>query len=883
MDALHLLARRARAVLRPLVSRRGVEADLDEEMRFHLDAEVAERVRRGMTPDAARTSALRDFGGVSRFKEECRDAWGTRMMDELSRDARYGLRALLRAPAFTAVAVLTIALGVGAATTIYSVVQSVLRPLPFHDPTSLVAVVTTYRGKDDATSALDFVDWRRESKTLAGMAAIATDAMTLTGSGEPERLYAATVSASLLSMLGVRPIAGRVFRTGEDSVGAARVVILGEAVWRRRFSSDPGVVGRSVNLGGEPYTIIGVVPTRLTYPAAAEIYVPLVFPTADLDEGNRGARYYDVVARVAPGAMIEQARAEMRTITQRLASAHPRSDEGVSVRVAPLLDETVGAFRRPLLILLGAAGVLLLIACANVANLLLVRAAGRDGELAVRTALGAGRARLVRQLATEALVPFLVGGALGTAAATVGTRWFATAASDTVPRLADAGVDSTALLFALVATLTTGVVFGVVPALRFARLGVSGTLRGAGRSSQGSIGRRRARTAIVGSEVALAVMLLVVAGLVVRSFQHLMAVDPGFRREGVVTFRLDLPSTRYGDAAKLRAFTAQLDDRVRALPGVTASGRILRAPLSEYNFNVGFSVDRWQEETGTRRPAVQVRIASPGYFEAMRIRLVRGRTFTAHDDANAPQVVVINQAMARTHFAGENPLGRRVWLGWEDDGVRRGGEIVGVVDDVRQFGLDRPSAPEMYLPYDQTPVGPMTVVARTTASPDVVFTAARAAVRELDPDLPLFELSTLQERFEKSAARPRLYMTLLATFAGVAVLLAAIGLYGVVSYSVRQQTREIGIRLALGATRSNVAGTVVGQSLTVTAVGAALGIAGALAVSHLLQALLFGVSATDAWTYSAVVGLIALVGVVASWVPARRATVIDPAMALRND
>ncbi len=883
MDALHLLARRARTFLRPLVSRRRAEADLDDEMRFHLDAEIAERVRGGMTPDAARTSALRDFGGVSRFKEECRDAWGTRMMDELSRDARYGFRALWRAPAFTAVAVLTIALGVGAATTIYSVVQSVLRPLPFHDPASLVAVVTTYRGKDDATSALDFVDWRRESKTLAGMAAIATDAMTLTGSGEPERLYAATVSASLLSMLRVHPIAGRVFRTGEDSVGAARVVILGEAVWRRRFSSDPGVVGQSVNLGGEPYTVIGVVPTRLTYPAAAEIYVPLVFPTGDLDEGNRGARYYDVVARLVPGAAIEQARAEMRTITGRLASAHPQADEGVSVRVAPLLDETVGTFRRPLLILLGAAAVLLLIACANVANLLLVRAAGRDGELAVRTALGAGRARLVRQLATEALVPFLVGGALGTAAATLGTRWFATAASDTVPRLTDAGVDGTALLFALVATLTTGVVFGVVPALRFARLGVSGTLRGAGRSSQGSIGRRRARTAIVGSEVALAVMLLVVAGLVVRSFQHLMAVDPGFRREGVVTFRLDLPSTRYGDGAKLRAFTAQLDDRVRALPGVTASGRILRAPLSEYNFNVGFSVDRWQEETGTRRPAVQVRIASPGYFEAMRIRLVRGRTFAAHDDANAPQVVVINQAMARTHFSGENPLGRRVWLGWEDEGVRRGGEIIGVVDDVRQFGLDRPSAPEMYLPYDQTPVGPMTVVARTTASPDVVFAAARAAVRELDPDLPLFELSTLQERFDKSAARPRLYMTLLATFAGVAVLLAAIGLYGVVSYSVRQQTREIGIRLALGATRSNVAGTVVGQSLTVTVVGAALGLAGALAVSRLLQALLFGVSPTDARTYAAVVGLIALVGVVASWVPARRATLVDPAMALRGD
>ncbi len=883
MDALHLLARRVRARIRPLLARRGVEADLDEEMRFHIDAEIAERIRRGMTPDAARTSVLRDFGGVSRFKDECRDAWGIRVVDELSRDARYGLRALWRALAFTAVAVLTIALGVGAATTIYSVVQSVLRPLPYNDPASLVAVVTTYRGKDDATSALDFVDWRRVSKTLSGMAAIGTDAMTLTGSGEPERLYTASVSASLFSMLHVRPLAGRVFRAGEDSAGAGRVVMLGEALWRRRFSSDPGVVGRAVNLDGIPHTVIGVLPTSVAYPAIAEIYMPLVFPAEDLDEGNRGARYYDVVARLAPGATIEQARVEMRTIASRLASAHPQADEGVSIRIAPLLDETVGTFRPPLLILLGAAGVLLLIACANVANLLLVRAAGRDGELAVRTALGAGRARLVRQLATEALVPFLVGGALGTALATLGTRWFAAAAAGTVPRLTSAGVDGGGLAFALVATLATGVVFGVVPALRFAGLGVSDTLRAVGRSNQGSIARRRARTAIVGSEVALAVMLLVVASLVVRSFRHLMAVDPGFRRDGVVTFRLELPNTRYGDPAKLRAFVAQLDDRVRALPGVSASGRVLRAPLSEYNFNVGFSVDGRPVETGARRPAVQVRIASPGYFEAMGIRLARGRTFSGRDDAKAPQVVVINRAMARQHFSGEDPLGKRVWLGWEEDGVRRGGTIVGVVDDVRQFGLDRPPEPEMYLPYDQTPVGPMTVVARTSASPDVVFSAARAAVRELDPDLPLFELSTLERRFEESAARPRLYMTLLAAFAGVAVLLAAIGLYGVVSYAVRQQTREIGIRLALGATRPNVARAVVGSSLRVTMVGAALGLAGALAVSRLLQALLFGVSATDPSAYAAVVLLILLVGVVASWIPARRATAIDPASALRGE
>jgi predicted permease len=883
MDSLHLLARRVRAYLRPLIARRDTEADLDEEMRFHIDAEVRERIRRGMTPDAARTSTLRDFGGVSRFKEECRDAWGTRLLDEVTRDARYGMRALRRAPAFTAVAVLTVALGVGAATTIFSVVQGVLRPLPYDEPESIVALFTTYRGKSEVTSALDFIDWRRESKAFSALAALSDDRITLTGGGEPERLNVTAVSANLYSLLRVRPIIGRTFRTGEDSAGAPRVVMLSDALWRRRFSSDSGVVGRAVNLDGEPYTVVGVVPARVAYPSSADLYIPLVFPTDDLDEGNRGARYYNVVGRLVRGTTIEQARAEMRTIGARLASAHPNADEGTSVRVSPLLTELVGAFQRPLYVLMGAAGVLLLIACANVANLLLVRAAGRDGELAVRTALGAARARLVRQLATEALVPFLIGGALGATLATLGTRWFAIAAADTVPRLANASVDRPALLFALAATLFTGVFFGVVPALRSARLGVSDTLRAVGRANQGSITRRRARTAIVGSEVALAVVLLVVAGLVVRSFRELMAVDPGFRRDGAITFRLELPESRYREPAKIRSFVARLDERVRALPGVTASGRVLRAPLSEYNFDVGFTVDGRPVRTGERKPAVQVRVASPGYFEAMGIPLVSGRTFSARDDAKAPQVVVINRAMARAHFAGEEPLGKRVWLGWEEDGVRRGGEIVGIVDDVRQFGLARPSEPEMYLVYDQTPVRPMTVVVRTSASPDVVFAAVRSAVRELDADLPVFELSTLEQRFHNAGARPRLYMTLLSTFAIVAVLLAAVGLYGVVSYGVRQQTRELGIRLALGASRSNVARVVVGNSLKVTLIGAALGIGGALAVSRLLRALLFGISASDPWTYGAVVVVIVLVGAVASWLPARRATGIDPASALRSE
>jgi putative ABC transport system permease protein len=883
MDWMHILARRLRARLRPLFARRETEAELDEELRFHLDAEIRERMRRGMTADAARTSALRDFGGVARYKEEVRDAWGTRVADEITRDARYGLRALRRAPAFTAISVLTVALGVGAATAIFSVVQSVLRPLPYDAPASLMAVVTLVRGADDATSALDFVDFRRQSKTFAGLAAISGDAMTITGGGDPERLNAAAVSANLLDVLRVRPLIGRGFQLGEDSIGAPRAVLLSEAVWRRRYSADSAVIGRAAILDGNPYTIVGVVGGASVYPARTDVFVPLVFPADDLDEGNRGARYYDVIGRLANGVTPAQANAEMRTIGARLAAEHPDADRAIAVRVEPLLGLMIGAFQRPLLILMGAAGVLLLIACANVANLLLVRAAARDGELAVRTALGAARARLVRQLATEAMVPFIAGGALGVVLSTLGVRAFVTVAGTTIPRLADAGVNGSALTFALAATLVTGVVFGVLPALRFARLNVSGTLRSVGRTNLGSAERRRARTAIVGSEVALAVVLLVVAGLVIRSFRELMAVDPGFRRDGVVTFRLDLPAERYDKPEKLRAFASALDERVRGMPGVTGSGRVLRAPLSEYNFNVGFTVDGRADPGAGSKPAVQVRIASPGYFEAMGIRLVGGRTFSNRDDATAPQVVVINRAMARVHFPGEQPIGKRLWLSWSEDGVRRGGQVVGVIDDIHQFGLERAPEPELYLPYDQTPVRQMTVVARTATSPDVVFAAARAAVRELDADLPLFELTTLDRRIQSSAARPRLYMALLMAFAIVAVVLAAIGLYGVVSYAVRQQSHELGVRIALGASRRDVVGLVIGSSLRVTIIGAASGIAVALGASRLLQALLFGISATDPWTYAAVVALILAVGALASWIPALRATAIDPCTALRSE
>jgi predicted permease len=502
--------------------------------------------------------------------------------------------------------------------------------------------------------------------------------------------------------------------------------------------------------------------------------------------------------------------------------------------------------------------------------------------MAVRTALGAPRARLVRHLATESILPFAAGGAAGVALAALGTRAFRQAAGDTIPRLGEASVDVTALAFALGLTLATGIVFGVLPAVRFTVPRVAVALR-AGRGPRASRERARARSFIVASEVALATLLLASAGLLVRSFQELTAVDPGFRREGVMSFRLELPRTRYADHASVRAFAAALDDRLRQLPGARATGRVVRTPIDQYDFSVGFTIAGRPLPPGERRPVAQVRIASAGYFETMGIRLARGRTFSPRDDAQAPQVVVVNRAMAERYFPGEDPLGERVWLGWSEDGVTRGGEIVGIIENVRQFALDRPAEPELYVAFDQAPVRQMSVVVRSSAEPAALFAAARAAVRDLDPELPLFAFTTLEEKVSRSAARPRLYMSLVAAFALVALALAAIGLYGVVSYGVRQRTQELGVRMALGASPASVVRLVVGGSLRLTLIGALTGIVAAFGATDAMRSLLFGVSPADPWTYAGVFVVLAGVGALASWLPAWRATRIDPVTALRAE
>jgi predicted permease len=869
-----------------------VARDVDEELAFHLDMRTQELVGEGVPPDAARAQARREFGDVEYTRRYCRtlDAAAERStrraerLDELAQDVRYALRQLRRSPGFALVAVLTLALGIGANTAIFSVVNGVLlRPLPFREPDRLVRVFSLDEGKRAAVSPLDFADWRDQARSFEGLAAVNALTLNLTGGGEPERLEGASVSAALFSVLGVRPIAGRTFAPSEDAPGAPRLVLLGEPLWRRRFGADPGLVGRTVLLDGEVYTVVGIVPAASAYPAGAEVWTPL-----DLSQEarSRGARYLRVIGRLAPGTAASAAGAEMAAIARRLEEQDPDHNTGFGAAVVPLHQQIVGEVRTPLLVLLGAVGFVLLIACANVANLLLARAIGREGELAVRAALGAGRGRIVRQLLTESLLLALLGSAAGVALAAAAMRAFVAAVPDDLPRVAEVGIDGTVLLATAGAALATGLLFGLAPALQASTPILVGTLKQGGRGASGHAGRRRASDALVVAEVALAVVLLAGAGLLTRSFTRLLEVDPGFRPERVTTFTVTLPPAKYGKDAQLQAFAAALVERLARLPGAQSAAVVSGLPLSDAGFSLSFTVDGRPAPDPGAEPSAQVRVATPAYFATMGIPLVRGRAFTERDRDGSPQVVVINREAARRFFPGEDPLGRRVQLGWTRDSVRMGGEIVGVVGDVRQFGLDAAPVPEIYAPYDQFPLDELSAVVRSTADEQdqaAVLAAVWGAVGELDRDLPVYALRTLEELVSESVARPRFYMLLLGAFAAVALLLSAVGIYGVMSYAVRQRTREIGIRVALGATGGRVLRMVLGQGLTLALAGAILGLLAALWVTRLMASLLYGVSPTDPPALAAGAVVLVAVAALACYLPARRAARADPLTAIRAD
>ena len=863
------------------------EADADDELDFHMSMRVEELVRRGVPEAEARTRAGREFGDVERVRSQLRSLGHRRRRREerarwresLSQDLRFALRTLRKNPVFSATAIITLGLGIGANSAIFSVVDGVLlRSLPFAEPDRLVRISTAYpNGRSYALSPPDFTSLRDDSRALAGAAAFAATTVTVLDSGEPHEVEAARVTEGYFGLLGVSPQAGRTFRVEEHRSGGGRAVVLGHEFWRRELGGDRAAIGRMLRLDGETYNVAGVLPTGFAYPPGAEVYLPIEHDETFDGTTARGRReeWLRMVGRMAPGASMAGLEAELRTLGSRLQREFPETNENLSFAAVGLHESVVGPVREPLLILLGAVGLVLLIACANVAHLLLARSGSRESELAVRTALGAGRGRVLRQLLTENVTLGLAGGALGLLLAYWGTRALVAARPESIPRLDEIGIDAGVVAFTLGMSLATGVVFGIIAALQRRSERPAALLRSGGRDTSGGRRGGAMRSGLIVAETALSVMLLIGAGLLGRSFLELTAVDPGFDQERAIAVRVSLPATVYEDAASRRSFFSRLRERLRSIPGVTAVGGASALPLAGGGDVLAFSIEG-RERSPDQVWEIRSLSVTPGYFEAMGIPLRRGRLLTEQDRVEAPSVIVINQAAADRWFEGEDPVGRRLLIGepWE---------IVGVVDDVKQYGLARGTNPEIYVPHEQWSVEALHMVVRTSGDPLSLGGPIRSEIHALDPELPADRLTTLASIVDESVAQPRFYAILLAIFAVAALLLAGVGLFGVVSYSVSRRTRDIGLRIALGARPEQVLKLVVGRALLLVAGGLGIGALGALVLTRVLRSQLFGVSAGDPLTYGAVAAALAAVALVASYLPARSATRVDPMIALRGE
>ncbi|HEX8072777.1 MAG TPA: ABC transporter permease [Pyrinomonadaceae bacterium] len=811
-------------------------------------------------------------------------------MNTLWQDVRFGVRMLMKTPGFTLVAVAALALGIGANTAIFSVVHKVLlQPLPFAEPARLVGLHS--RDERDGTlgeafSYPNFQDLRAQRQLFEGVAAYSRASAFLVGSEGPEQLRGLVVSADLFPLLGARAALGRVFTTEEDKQGRERVIVLSDALWRQRFNADPKIVGQAITLTSGPATVLGVMPEGFKYPVGeqrVEYYMPLAQSVSPDNFNQRGAVFLSVVARLRAGLTLQQAQAETTRVATQLAAAYPDSNTALGFVLKPLHEDLVGDVRPALYVLLGAVAFVLLIACANVANLLLARAAARQKEIAVRTALGASRGRIVGQLLVESLLLALAGGALGLLLALWGLDLLIAAAPADIPRLHDVKLDPVVLAFTCGVALLTGVVFGLAPAWQASKTDFNDALKEGGRGGTEGLRHNRLRGALVVSEVALSLVLLVGAGLLLQSFWRLLKVDPGFRPERVLAADVLARGKQFAEPAQRAVFFQQVLQRVGQLPGVEAVGAVSPLPLGgnfeSYSFRVeGQTYPRGEE------PAADFRVISPDYFRTMAIPVKQGRAFNERDTDKAPPVVVINETFARRFFPGENPTGRRLALDDGEDDHAAPREIVGVVGDVRHAGLDQPVTPEMYVPFQQLPPARLSIVTRTTAAdPAGVATSVRAAIREVNAEQPVYNVRPVTQLLAQSVARRRFNMLLLGTFAALALVLAALGIYGVMAYSVTRRTHELGIRLALGAQRGDILRLVVGQGMVLVGTGAALGLVAALLGARLMASLLFGVSALDPLTYFGVALLLAAVALVACLIPARRATRVDPMVALRYE
>ncbi len=867
--------------LRALRDSDTVHEEIDEEMRFHLDMRTEENVRRGMSPEEARREAESRFGRLTKLKEMGYEVRGGGWFETLWQDLRYGARMFLKQPGFTLIAVLTLALGIGANTAIFSVVDAVvLRPLPYIEPERIVWLFDALPQLPTAPTSLpEFLDWKDQNHSFEHVAAFLNSNVFVDTDGVLTPV--GFVTPDTFALFRVSPILGRSFTDEETLPGHQHVTVLGHALWQSRFGSDPNVVGRTINLDAEAYTIVGVMPEGFSFPDRAKLWTPLVIDKTKLD---RGPHYLPVVGRLKPGVTLTQAQADMSILAAHLSALHPEKNAGHGVKLELLRDVVVGNIRPALFILLGAVGFVLLIACANVANLLLGRVGVRQKETALRTALGASRLRIIRQLFTESMMLSIAGGVAGLLIAFGGVKWLVSMGPATIPRVHEIAIDPSIIFFTLLISVATSVLFGLAPALQASRPDLTDALKEGGRSSAGPH-RSRLRTVLVISEVALSLVLLVGAGLMIRSFAKLNQIDPGFNPEGVVTTGVYLLPSKYPDNERIPSFYSQLVERVTATPGVVSAATISDLPLFGSNTSDSFTIEGRPPVAKQDEPSTEYHAVSPRYFETMGIPLLAGRDIAWSDTKQTPNVVVINETLAQRHFPGESPLGHRISLqGQERDPFL----IIGVVGDVRQLGLDRERVPEVFVPYLQDPLGKnyhreIMIVARTKSDPNAIAGSLRAAQTSLDKSLPVYNMKSMTEYLHDSLARRRFNLILLTAFAGVALVLAAVGIYGVISYGVTQRTHEIGIRMALGAEKSDVLRLVVRQGMAMALGGVAIGLLAAFALTRLMESLIFGISVTDPLTFAGIALLLTLVALLACFVPALRATKVDPLVALRYE
>jgi len=888
---------RGRRQLTSLLWKASVDQEVDAEFDFHVEMRTRELIAGGMDPAAARAAAIARFGNITAVNAMCRSIGNqreremrrTEYFSELAYDARFAIRQLLKAPAFTAVAALTLALGVGATTAIFSAVDAVvLRPFPYAAPDRLVFPMTHWSFGDGNVSVGDYVDWRKRSKSFAEMAAFQFLGVTMTNGETPDRITKAATTTSMFATYGVTPRLGRAFTPDEDQPGRNNVVVLSDGLWRRAFASDSTVLGRSILLGGVPHTIIGVMPASFDPTDSHEdLWTPIAFTPEQIAQHDE--HYLTVVARLAPGVTLQAANREMDAIGRQMALDYPKTNKANGVRLRGYTEMIIGDYRTRLLVLLSAVGCVLLIACGNVANLLLARGAARSRELAVRTAIGAGRSRIARQLLTENLVLSLLSSAGGLLLAWLGIRLLLGAAPATIPRLAGTRIDGTVLLFTLALSVLCSVLFGTVPAWRSARANVQQALRDGGRTAVAGT-RDRVRTVLIVTEVAIALTLLVGGGLLIRSAMYLNRIDPGFAVAGTLSARVALrPADFQNGPERAEQMFARVLDELRAQPGVAAAALTSAAPLGPGGGSNGLVPEDRPADVSNAIDS-RLRMVSPGYLKAMGIPLVAGRDITTQDIRGGLRVMVVSAALARAAWPNESAIGKRIRCCEGDATDPRMKTVIGVAADTHTGGPTQDVRPEFYVPIAQAPAdawrwinGTMTVVARTKSGDASSLTPAiRAAVRAVDPALPVYNVATMDARLQQSMAESRFHLLLLATLGAVGLLLAAAGIYSVVAYFVTLRTHEIGVRMALGATPRDVLRLLTLQGLRPVLAGALIGCVLAMWATRLLRGSLYGVTPTDGMTFIAVTVLLLVVATIAILIPARRATTVDPTKAVQS-